>query len=213
MTLLVFARGYDGFVIVSDRKESVASGQENEIQKYCLPENEEFFLVLAGDGKRAKSLFARLSRPDVAACNVISTMGDFVRANHAECQEPIHFEGFLVTKNENRFECYEICIIEDSFVQRKKDSAYLLKGDDSARLILEHQSRNINFSNLSYKAVAKHLVALAANVAETVSSVGSREEFGFDVAAFLNSGQILQRKRYTEPSERIKTSLVRIHLE
>ncbi|MCY4492082.1 MAG: hypothetical protein OXC46_11580 [Thaumarchaeota archaeon] len=87
MTLLVFAKGRDGFVIISDRKESDVMGLENDVTKYCLPKNKEFFLSLAGNGTRAESLFARLAKPDVKSINIISTIKDFIRATYAESQE------------------------------------------------------------------------------------------------------------------------------
>ncbi|MCY4492083.1 MAG: hypothetical protein OXC46_11585 [Thaumarchaeota archaeon] len=79
-------------------------------------------------------------------------------------------------------------------------------GDPDARLILQHLVRNINFENLPCEIVAKRLIAIIDDIAETVYSVGDREKFGFDITAFKNSGQIHNRKRYSDPGERLKIS-------
>lgn len=206
MTILVFAKGYDGFVIASDRKESDASGQGNEVQKYCLSENGEFFLVLAGDGMRSQFLFTHLSKSDAVASNIIPTIDSFVRSSYVEYQGTGWVEGFLVIKNKNEFKFNTMHISRDNFVHRRNDSLFFRAGDVHAKLILGHLCRGVNFNRFSCEAVARHLLALVDSVAKTVSSVGSREDFGIDLTAFLNSGQILHRKRYTKPGEQVKIS-------
>jgi len=207
LTLLIFARGNDGFVIISDRKESEKIGQGNEVPKYYLPENREFFLALAGDGTVPKALFAALERSkDVDSANIISTIQDFVTATFAVFQTQVRVQGFLVTKDSGNFKLHTIFILGDGFVPSENDSGFFTSGDPEAKLIIKHLVRNINFSSLPCEVVAKHLLAAISDVAETVSSVGVREKFGFDVTVFMNSGKILQRKRYTDSGARLKIS-------
>ncbi len=206
MTLLIFARGNDGFVIISDRKESDNTVQGNEVQKYYLPRNEEFFLTLAGNGTSAKALFASLATKNVDSINIIPTVQDFVKATYAEFQEPRHVEGFLVIKDGCNFELKTIRISGDKFSSYGNDSGFLTIGDPNAELITKHLVRNINFNRLPCEAVAKRLLASISDVAETVLSVGNLERFGFDVSAFMNSGQIIQIPRYTDTRNRLKIS-------
>ena len=212
MTLLIFARGNDGFVIISDRKESEGIGQGNEVQKYYLPENKEFFLTLAGDGAIPQHLFASLADKNVDSTNIRTTIQSFIQATFTELQEQsvangfFSAEGFLVIKNGGNFKLYTVRILKDKFTPSVNDSGFFTIGDYEAKLIIEHLIRNINFSDLSCENVAKRLLAAISDVAETVSSVGHLERFGFDVAAFMNSGEIIRRERYTDTRNRLKIS-------
>ena len=95
-------------------------------------------------------------------------------------------------------------IFKDTVTPCLTDSGFFSMGDPYAKLILEHLVRNINFNDLLCETVAKRLIAAISDVAETVDSVGNLKRFGFDAFAFMNSGQILHRKRYTGSRRMIK---------
>ena len=204
MTLLVYAKGNDGFVILSDRKESEYKGQGNEVRKYYLPKNKEFFLSLAGDGTTAKALFSYLDTSEnVNSTNIISTIQNFTSSIYAELQKPGQTKGFLV-KDQNHEILYIINIVKNRLITSKNDSYFFTIGDVEAKTIIEHLIRNINFKNLPCDDVAKHILAAVSDIAQTVTSVGTMEKFGFDVTAFMNTGEIWQRKRYTDLGNKLK---------
>jgi len=197
VTLIIFAKCKDGFIIISDRKES-EYGQGNHIQKYFLSNNEEFFLALSGDGQLAKTLFSTLDEKNTIKSNkVISEIQDSVKSIYAEFQQARKVEGFLIIKN-GKFKLYHAEITRDKLITTTNDSPFFMRGDPEAQIIAGHLLKNINLESLPSNLACKHLIATMRSVAESVNVVGTLEKFGFDITLFLDSGTILQRKRYTD---------------
>lgn len=208
MTLLTFARGSDGFVIVSDRKET-NSAWDGEVQKYFMPKDRGIFLALAGDGSFNKWLFNRLHGYDDArlCLEQIRTLRRAYFAEHQSEHEPNfvgHSSGFAVMSGEKHAlhkitfdkDELDICCVSDQFD---------IIGEPAAKTIVGHILQNVNFLNSPSEVLAKYLVASTHSASDSVRSVGGTG-YGFDVVAFMNDGRIVCRRRYSDGRTRARIS-------
>lgn len=205
MTLLIFYKCSDGFIIISDRKETESHGSGNEVPKYYQSENDDVYLVLAGSGLQSKILFSSLSTMhDINSQNAVSKISEFIQTYSGGFQTG-GVSGFLVLKEDGIFKGYHVEITNGTLIHRPIDSLSYLVGAGDAKVIAQHLLRNSNLENLPYGLASKYLVATVKSVSESASSVGKPEEFGVDVTAFLTSGILEQKRRYTNThSERVK---------
>lgn len=211
MTLLVFARGRDGFVIASDRKETVGAGPGNEVRKYRLYPDRDFVLALAGDGHFNKALFGRLpGRPKGGVLDVLKD----ARRDYFDEYQKLSLEpnsgigesgGFLVIKEGNRFVPYTIRFTRDECIPRCLDKPLSTVGDIDAMLVTRHVLRNVNVTQLPCETVARRLVAAIGDAAQAAFSVGGTD-YGFDIVAFMDDGRVLCRDRYADGRTRVRIS-------
>ena len=198
-------------MIVSDRKESVSDGSENEVTKFHLDAGGEFFLALAGDAFFIKLLFTRLSSGYGDTDTIIDQLESYGRAHFTQHKNvtstPVygtgHSEGFLVLRKNKEYTPYTVKFIKDDFVINHTTAPFYTVGDTIARLMVQHTLRNANFLQHPCEMLAQYLLASMADAAQLARFVGDME-YGFDVFAFMENGQILCRNRYADERTRIK---------
>ena len=208
MTLLMFAKGNDGFVIASDRKETIDAGLGNDVEKYVLCADGDFFLALAGDGRFNEGLYAHLSRNragDISQTIMAYRHEYFGRYQQIRVQDygSGESEGFFVLREHKRHIPYTLRTIGDECrISRIRYPLHAV-GSPEAVLIACHTLRNVNFAQFPCEAVARFLLASMNDAAQTIDMVGGFD-YGLDVVAFMDDGQILCHRQYADERTRVK---------
>ena len=192
MTLLTFARGNDGFVLVSDRKESASDGSRNEVDKFYLDADGKFFLALAGDAAFNKPLFTHLKHGCDSTDTVVNRLKSYRREYYARRQNAMHSpaygakpsNGFLILKENKEYTPHTVRFIEDDFIIGHNNARFYAVGDSTAKRMVWNTLRHINFLHRTCEMLARYIIASAANAAQEVGAVGDMG-YGFDVFAFM----------------------------
>lgn len=202
MTLLIFASCSDGFVIVSDRKQTYDLNLGAEFTKCLLSRNEDFFIALAGINNLPKVLLDRLNSTSINSQNVESEIRSIVSSYHDEESIDIRvssrIHGFLVIKTSGICKLKEIEVIGQMPTFTENDSTPIIYiGAGEAQLFAKHFLQNINLREMTCEEASKHVVATMMEVSKSVKSIGD-ESFGYDIVRFSNSGKISKRMRFTD---------------
>ena len=177
MTLLMAMRAGDGIAAVADRKESLPGHAGREVTKCLLDAGGRFYISLSGDGLAARAILDSIG-PSGPAWKI----SDLVEAMHEECHSDMSVDGILVVAAARGPEIYDIYIRDGQIDLYANDDAASVHGDYAAHVLCRHLAKGLDARYLSRGAAAAHLHVLASSVAETVDSVGRRDEYGFDLA-------------------------------
>jgi hypothetical protein len=164
LTLLIFANCLDGFVIVSDRKQTHDLSLAAEFQKCLLSGNEDFFITLAGTNNLPKVLLDRLNSNSINSENIESEIRSIVD-NYFDVETPgiskdSHIHGFLVVKTDRIYKLKEIEAIGRVPVFSENNSTPMVFiGAGDAKLFARHLLQNINLREMMCEEAAKHIVA------------------------------------------------------
>ena len=60
MTLILFAKCNEGFLLIADKQGSVDGGEKLSVQKIFSPKSRKYILALAGDGNRIEQIYSML---------------------------------------------------------------------------------------------------------------------------------------------------------
>ena len=178
MTLLMAMRAGDGIAAVSDRKESLPDSAGREVTKCLLDAGGRFYLSLSGDGRAARSILdsIKAAGPAGPAWKIFDLMGA-MRGRYPS----MSVDGILVVAGAQGPEMYDIYVRSGRTYLYENDDATSVHGDYAAHVLCRHLARGLDARSLSRGAAAAHLHVLASSVAETVDSVGGRDEYGFDL--------------------------------
>lgn len=183
MTLLMAMRAGDGIAAVSDRKESLPGRAGKEVTKCLLDAGGRFYLSLSGNGLAARAILDSIS-PSGPTWKI----SDLVEAMHEECHPDMSVDGILVVAAARGPEIYDVYIRGGQIDIYANDDAASVHGDYAAHVLCRHLARGLDARYLSRGVAAAHLHVLASSVAETVDSVGRRDEYGFDLATIGAAG-------------------------
>ena len=202
MTLLIFASCADGFVIVSDRKQTHDLSLGTEFTKCLVSGNGEFYISLAGINNLPKVLLDRLNSDSINSQNVESEIrsiiDDYFDGENPGIARDSSIHGFLVIKNEGVYKLREIELLGRLPTFSENNSAPVVYiGAGEAKLFAKHFLQNINLREMTCEEAAKHIVATMMEVSKSIKSIGD-ETFGYDVVKFPNSGEISKRMRFTD---------------
>ena len=173
-------RAGDGIAAVSDRKESLPDRAGREVTKCRLGSGGGFYLSLSGDGRAARAILEGISPAGPAGMG--RKISDLVEAMHEGYRPDILVDGILVVAGARGPEIYDIYIRGKRTYLYANEDASSVHGDYAATVLCRHLVRGLDARSLSRAAAAAHLHVLASSVAETVDSVGGRDEYGFDLA-------------------------------
>ena len=170
-------RAGDGIAAVSDRKETLPGSAGREVTKCLLDAGGRFYLSLSGDGLAARALL-----DSIGPASPAWKISDLVEDMYEECHPDMTVDGILVVAGARGPEIYDIYIRSGEIELYENDDATSVHGDYAAHVLCRHLARGLDARSLSRAAAAAHLHVLASSVAETVDSVGGRDEYGFDLA-------------------------------
>lgn len=186
LTLLMAMRADDGIAAVSDRKASLSDHTGREVTKCHLDAGGRFYLSLSGDGRTAKAILDHIRA--AGPSGISRKISDLAAAMHEEYQLGASVDGILVVAGVRGLEMSDIYIRGGQTHLYVNDDASSVHGDYAATVLCRHITKSLDARALSCDAVAAHLHVLASSVAETVDSVGKREEYGFDLAVIDAAG-------------------------
>ncbi|CUR51803.1 protein of unknown function [Nitrosotalea devaniterrae] len=202
MTLLIFASCSDGFVIVSDRKQTYDLNLGAEFTKCLLSGNGDFFIALSGINNLPKVLLDRLNSNSINSQNIeleIKSIIDNyfnVESHNIAVDSSIH--GFLVVKTDGVYKLKEIEAIGQVPTFSENDYVPVIYiGDMKAQLFAKHFLQNINLREMACEDASKYIVATMMEVSKSIKTI-SDETLGYDIVRFLNSGTISRRMRFTD---------------
>lgn len=173
-------RAGDGIAAVSDRKESLPDRAGREVTKCRLGASGGFYLSLSGDGRAARAILEGISPAGPAG--IVRKISDQVEAMHEGYGLDVSVDGILVVDGTRGPEMHDVYIRGGQAHFYSNEDASSVHGDYAATVLCRHLARYIDAPSLSRGAAAAHLHVLASSVAETVDSVGGRDEYGFDLA-------------------------------
>ena len=197
MTLLAIGRGRDCILALSDRMESVDQSDPNEVTKCHLSYEGRFYIALSGNGKTAGYLLNKLRLLQPSGASVFMEI-DRIVAGMYKAGHVGQVAGHLIVSEDGEFKVYAISIATGIFAYYELADPMPADGDIRAVAIYKRLARDIPMSDMPCETAARCLHTMASYIAETVDSVGSGGEFGFDMAMFAKSGTMMQLQRRTD---------------
>lgn len=199
MTLLMVVRTVDGLAAISDRKETYADISPKNVKKCHMDKGGRFYVSFAGDGDLAEAVLNRLARARTGPADVVGKIRQIAADLSTESiRKTRRVSGFLITVYRQSLKLYSIDLVGDHVDVLESDAAVSIRGDGHARHLCDYIVKKAPFSGMTYEAAAKHLHALASDVAEHVESVGGHDSYGFDLGFFSTAGGSKLRERLTE---------------
>ena len=207
LTLLAIGNAKDCILALSDRMESVARSDPNEVTKYCLSDAGDFYIALAGDAEMAKNLLNELRRRQPSGADIFKEI-DRLAAKLYLLHQTGNVAGHLITADGGEFKAYTVSIAFGISAYSQPVDAMPAEGDLGAVALCERLARDIPMSDMPCETAAKCLHTMASYIAETVGSVGGRSEYGFDMVVFSKSGTARRLKRRTDAMGSISSRFV-----
>lgn len=196
MTLLMAAWTIDGVAAVSDRKESPT---DREVTKYHMGRNSGFYISLGGDGRTASGLLREVAKDKtVRASDIEEKIRDLAASLHDPGQPSADIDGILIMYGSQTYKMYDLYISDGHVQLDPNHDAISMHGDYAAVVICKSLTASLDTGQMRSGEAAAILHMLASKAAATVDSVGSREEYGFDLAIFGMSGRTKLLKRCTD---------------
>jgi len=194
MTLIIFAKYSDGFVIIADKQSSRNDGQKRTVKK--IFENEdEYYLALAGDGDRIDDLRQLLEEFEISK-NEIPKMKTFMNQTYTKGITG-NFEGVLILKNSTTYECYIVKSNYDNALIVKLDSKFESFGVGGAGHVANFLANIIEIEKCELENAIDGLVSIMKGVSIEFDGI-SEIDVGFDIIAFSNNGDVFKINSFTE---------------
>ncbi len=210
MTLLMAVKADDGFVAISDRKETYANKPPTNVRKYHMDKKGGFYISFAGDGRLAQGVLDKLGRARTGPADVVERIRMIASALFDKAKRrSASVDGILIIAERHIVKMYDIDIVGRHVGVRENHKVVSIRGDGGARLLCKYVAGKVDFSGTACETTARMLHVLASDVGEHVESVGGRE-YGFDLGMIVAGGQGEILERRTERFGRID---VRLHLE
>lgn len=189
MTLVVFVRCNDGFVIISDRKETNTSNVGQITKKYYLSKNQEFILALAGDSPRIDIIFTSLIIDNSINSNsIISKLDKIIEKAPIFGGGLIESSGLLITKEKKSFVFHNVWFTNSQRSIVEENPKFKCYGDGAA--LADYLIRKFDLQNIPWNIACQYLIAVMQEVSTSIDSVGSLEKFGFDIIVLTDTGEI-----------------------
>ena len=197
MTLLVVVRARNCILAHSDRKESVAQSDPNEVTKYYLSDAGEIYMALSGDGVLAGHLLGGLRLRQPSGASIFGEI-DRLAAELFAVQISGEVAGHLIVADGGEFKVYAITITSGIPAYIPNDDPMHAEGDARAVAICKNLAKDMPLSDMPCETAARCMHAIVSRIAETVDSVGGHARYGIDVIAFTATGAAMQLRRRTD---------------
>lgn len=206
LTLLMVMRAGDGIAAVSDRKESMPDRPGREVSKYHLDAGGRFYISLSGDALTAAAILDHAATFKIADIDrMVRDIEAVIRDKHR--RRP-HVDGIIALADTGKTKLYDIYIRDGRVDAFANSDATSVHGDYAANVLCRHLTKNLDVRSLSCDAAAAHLHVLASSVAETVDSVGTRDEYGFDLVLMETAGGTCLLERQTTTRGTLKVQFL-----
>ena len=194
MTLLVMGHAKDCILALSDRMESVAQSDPNEVTKCHLGDTGEYYIALAGDGEMARGILDGPGVRQPSGGNVFREIDRLAAELFARRPEG-QVAGHLILPDGGEFKVYAISIASGILVYVQNYDPIHVEGDIGAAAIYKNLARDLHLADMSCETAARCMHAMVSRIAETVESVGEYDRYGIDVVAFTAAGAAMQLRR------------------
>ena len=205
LTFLAIGRARDCILALSDRMESVAQSDPNEVTKYYLCDAGGFYLALSGDARMAKDLLSELGRLQPSGADVFREI-DRLAAESYLARRAGNVAGHLIVASDGEFKVYTVSIIFGITVFAECNDAVQAEGDSGGTAVCRNLALDMPLADMPCEAAVKCLHSMAGRIAETVDSVGDGGKYGFDVVVFSKSGAVTELRRRTDRMGSIRVS-------
>lgn len=190
MTLIIYIKCADAIITILDRKETNTSDVGQTTKKYYLPSNQEFLLALAGESIRIDTIVSDLQIDPSANSNTIrKKLYEIIEKSPILGTDNMS-AGFLLIKDTNTFKFNNVWFSNSQKSIVEEDPPFKCYGEGA--IIADYLIRKFNFSELPWPTACQHLIAIMQDISKRVDSVGSIQNYGFDVIVFTNSGELKQ---------------------
>ena len=197
MTFLVIGSARDCILALSDRMESVAQSDPNEVTKYYLCGASGFYIALSGDDKFAGRLLSELRLRQPSGAGVFREI-DRISAKLFAVQLTGQVAGHLIVADGGEFRAYTITVVSGIAVYVQNDDPIHMEVDMRATAVCSNLALDMPLSEMPCETAVKCLHSMAGRIAETVDSVGDGGKYGFDVVVFSKSGAVTELRRCTD---------------
>lgn len=207
MALLMVVATFDGFVVISDRKETYANRPPKNVKKYHMDKKGGFYISLAGDGDLARKMLDRLGRVRTGPADVVRRIRSVASVLAAKKgSRSLRVDGILIIAGRQGIKLYDIVIAGSHVDVLENDHAVSVRGDADAQALCRYIAKKVMFSGRTREAVARMMLVLANDVAGDVESVGG-QSCGFDLGLFVADGRATMLEQLTGEFGRIDVRL------
>lgn len=191
MTLIIFIKCADAFILLLDRKESNTSSVGQVTKKYYLPTNQEFVLALAGESVRIDTIVSDLHIDQTVTHETIR------KKLYEIIEKPPQFgsvesmsSGLLLIKDDPFFQFNNVWFTNSQKSIVEENPNFKCYGDGS--VLADYLIRKFDFLSFPLEKACRCLLAILQDISKRVDSVGSIDNYGVDLLVFTNSGELKQ---------------------
>lgn len=186
MTLIIYIQCNDATIVILDRKESDTSQTGQITKKYYLPTNHDFFLALAGDSIRIDTIRSDLHIDQSIEASSIRNKLYGIIENSPKTGSPESIsDGLLLIRENTAFKFNDVWFTTHHKSIVEIDPPFKCYGDGAQ--LADYLIRKFDFSKLSWKDACQYLIAIMQDVSKRVDSVGTIEDYGFDIIVIKDS--------------------------
>ncbi len=190
MTLIIYIKCADAIIAILDRKETNTSDVGQTTKKYYFPSNQEFLLALAGESIRIDTIVSDLQiDQSINSTTIRKKLYEIIEKSPILGTDNMS-AGFLLIKDTNTFKFNNVWFSNSQKSIIEEDPPFKCYGEGAT--IADYLIRKFNFSELPWSTACQYLIAIMQDISKRVDSVGSIQNYGFDVIVFTNSGELKQ---------------------
>ena len=193
MTLILFAKGKDGLVLVSDKQGSVEGGEKIIVKKIFLSKNKNYILSLAGDGNRIEQIYALLQTLSIKKQDIEQKINSIISMTYEKNSSQV--EGILLVKNKEKYKISRIATDHQKVIILPYDAPFACFGLNSGKTIATFFSQFINIEKSTLRHTAEFLISSLDVISQNYDGIGTINN-GFDVLIIKNNGDIIQNSRF-----------------
>jgi len=188
LTLIIYTKCKDATIVILDRKESNTSEVGQTTKKYYLPTNQEFMLALSGESIRIDTIVSDLQLDQSVDANTIrKKLYEIIKKSPLVGTENMS-SGLLLIKDSNFFKFNNVWFSNSQKSIVEEDPPFKCYGEGS--IIADYLIRKFNFLEFPAPVTCQHLIAIMQDVSKRIDSVGSIENYGFDLIVITDSGEL-----------------------
>ena len=190
MTLIIYAKCIDGYVLISDRQASIGGGEKSIVPKIYSPQDKSFILALAGDGSRIEEVYTTFDTdPSLKEQDVIGVVKSILQTNYMENSEPV--EGVVLIKNGSKYRAFKIFSVKLITTVTSLKSPFECFGLRAGKTIARFLSQFVDLENKNLEKATGFLVSSMDIISKNFDGIGTLND-GFDILSMSENGNVFE---------------------
>jgi len=173
MTLILYAKCKEGFVLIADKQGSLIGGEKMVVKKIFTSKNKKYILALAGDGSRIEQIYSMLKTLNIDNKEIEEKIKSIIGMTYQKNLGQI--EGILLIKKGKDYEVFRIATDYQNIVVLPYDAPFACFGLGSGKTIATFFTQFIEIEKSNLRNITEFLISSLDIISKSYDGIGTLE--------------------------------------